>query len=110
MNIMIWCQQVRKVFLFCNDSKFIGWRSLFYFIFYFLLQTVQPDFGARPMQASTEQEDILKIRTQADPPMRLFENHEDHFIVTLYKVMRDLLEKRQQILRDQWRQQIQKNR
>ena len=27
-----------------------------------------------------------------------------------YKVMRDLLEKRQQILRDQWRQQIQKNR
>ena len=26
------------------------------------------------------------------------------------KVMRDLLEKRQQILRDQWRQQIQKNR
>ena len=86
------------MFLFCNDSEFIGRRSLFYFIFYFLLQTVQPDFGARPMQASTEQEDKLKIRTQADPPMRLFENHEDHFIVTLYKVMRDLQLRNEEVI------------
>ena len=51
---------------------------------------MRPDFGARPMQASTERKDKLKMRTKANPPLRLFKNAEDHFNVTLFKVTRDL--------------------
>ena len=59
---------------------------------------MRPDFGARPMQASTERDDELKMRTKANPPLRMFENAEDHFNVTLFKVTRDLQLRNEEVI------------
>ena len=61
---------------------------------------MRPDFGARPMQASTKRDDKLKMQTKANPPLRMFENAEDHFNVTLFKVTRDLQLQNKEVIID----------
>lgn len=52
---------------------------------YFNVYTVRNDYGNAPYQATVEEDDELKMREQADPPLQPFVNPWDLLHILVYR-------------------------